>query len=182
MKRIFLSVTILGCWAKKHQLFDEIYRVSPSKLFSKCSLQNLDARCVKLKKIIFHYSSWILSKRNPQFCQNYLVDFRSNCLGNDKASEKTVSTNSFGFWAGIFQTAGKKTRLACENCMLHVQIKVLTRNFFLQECFILDLNSEVVQKLFEHSVSLFSGYFSETAYYVSMVMIKLYIHFSDRNL
>ena len=43
----------MGVWAKKHHIFDETYPESPSKLFSKCSRQNLDVRCFYWKKSIF---------------------------------------------------------------------------------------------------------------------------------
>ena len=115
-------------------------------------------------------------------------------------SKTLVSTISCAFWAGIFQIAGKKSRLACENCMLHVQWKVLTRNIFLKGCSFWKLISEIVQKLFALAVSLFSGNLSkllflcpwqcsnysvsllsgnsvETTVFVSMRMLKIYINF-----
>ena len=115
-------------------------------------------------------------------------------------SKNLVSSSSWGFWAGIFQIAGKKSRLVCENCMLHVQRKVLTRNNFLKGCSFWKLFSEIVQKLLALPVSLFSGNFSkllflcpcqcsnysvsllsgnsvETTVFVSMRMLKIYIHF-----
>ena len=57
---------------------------------------------------------------------------------------------------GLFQNAEKKSRLVCENCMLQVERKILTRNNFLRRFSFLKVNSEIVPKLFELSVSLLS--------------------------
>ena len=51
------------------------------------------------------------------------------------------------------------------------------KQFFLKGCHFLKLNSEIVPKLFELSVSLLSGNSVETAFFVSMPMLKIYIHF-----
>ena len=131
---MFLFVRCLGVWAKNHQHFDENYREFPSKLFSKCSRHHLDARYTYWKKSFFIILLGFWAKSFRKCCQKYLVDFRSHSLKNDIIWEKNlVSTISCGFWVGIVQTAGKKSRLACENCLLHVQRNVLTRNIFLKD-------------------------------------------------
>ena len=84
LKRMFLFVTDLGIWAKHYQHFDEIYRESPSSLFSKFSRRQSDARSIYWKK---SFSIILLvgfrAKNFGKCCQNYLVDFRSHSLRND---------------------------------------------------------------------------------------------------
>ena len=166
----------MGVWAIKHQLFNEIYLGFPSKLFSKCSRQHLYVRCLYWKKSIFIILLGFWAKVSTVLLK---LPFRfSQPLFEERYfSAQIVSTNSFGFWAGIFQTAGKKTRLGCENCMLHLKIKVLTRNSFFKRMFHFESKFRGRAKAFRTFSFAFFIKFFETAYYVSIAMFKLYIQF-----
>ena len=78
---------------------------------------------------------------------------------------------------GLFQNAGKKSRLVCENCMLQVERKILTRNNFFKKIFLFESKFGDRAKAFRTFGVTFIRQFCRNCFFVSMPMLKIYKHF-----
>ena len=103
---------------------------------------------------ISHFEFWAKSFRMGR--HNCLVRFHSHSLRTDLVVEKNyVFTFNFALGAGIFQTAGEKFLRVGGNCMLLVQRKLLTANYFFDWMFLFKKCFGAQTKLFEDSVTKF---------------------------